>query len=57
MGVVFLECEIHLLLMDKKITTMGNIDFKHLGLTVVAVIVALAVYDRFVAPMIDKAVD
>jgi hypothetical protein len=36
---------------------MGNIDFKHLGLTVVAVIAGLVIYDRFIAPMIDKTVD
>jgi hypothetical protein len=36
---------------------MKNIDFKHIGITVLSVMVALVVYDRFVAPMIDKTVD
>jgi hypothetical protein len=36
---------------------MGSIDFKHIGLTVLSVVVALVVYDRFIAPMIDKSVD
>ena len=40
-----------------KIKKMKNIDFKHIGITVASVIVAMVVYDRFVAPMIDKAVD
>jgi len=36
---------------------MKNLDFKHIGITVVSVMVALVVYDRFVAPAIDKSVD
>jgi hypothetical protein len=35
---------------------MPHIDFKQAAITLVTVLVALAVYDRFVAPMIDKTV-
>lgn len=40
----------------KKINTMGNLDFKQIAITIASVMVALVVYDRFVAPMIDKTV-
>ena len=36
---------------------MKNIDFKQAGITMVVVLASLVVYDRFVAPMIDKQVD
>lgn len=35
---------------------MGNLDFKQIAITIASVMVALVVYDRFVAPMIDKTV-
>jgi hypothetical protein len=36
---------------------MKNIDFKQAAITMATVLVTLVVYDRFVAPMIDKQVD
>ena len=42
--------------MDKKLTAM-NIDVKHALITIAAVVIGSLVYDRVVAPMIDKAVD
>ncbi len=36
---------------------MKNIDFKQLALTAVAVLVATAVYDRLIGPMLDKSAD
>jgi hypothetical protein len=40
----------------QKLTVM-NIDVKHGLITVAAVIVGCFLYDRFVAPMADKAID
>jgi len=36
---------------------MKDIDFKQIALTVASVIVALAIYDRAIAPMVDKQID
>lgn len=43
--------------MDKNFRTMKNLDFKQMAITGLVVIASLVVYDRLVAPAIDKAVD